>query len=165
MGEHVPIALGEDEAGAQLEGIAARFVLAVAGGLGCFAGGGIVPPPEMKEVALPEVRGFVGAALFVDQQGKGDPRLLAEEPSVVGVAQDDGGEGGASFLNLWLVIAQLRDMLPAEDSPVVAQQDQHNGLFFPQGTEADLLAIGIRECNGGEGGAQGVGTHGRDDTA
>ena len=41
MGENVPIAGGKDEAGAQLEGILAQFVLAVPGGLGLFAGGEI----------------------------------------------------------------------------------------------------------------------------
>ena len=103
----------------------------------------------MEEVTLPEVRGLVRAALFVDQQGEGDPRLLAEEAGVVGVAQADGGEGGAGFLDLRLVIAQLRDMVAAEDSPIVAQEDQHRGSVFPQRTEADFLAVWIREFNPG----------------
>ena len=80
----------------------------------------------------PEVRGSVGAALFVDEQGEGDPRLLAEGTGVVGTTQADGGKGCASLPYLWLVIAQLRNMEAAEDSPVVAQQDQHRGLLFPQ---------------------------------
>ena len=46
------------------------------------------------------------------------------------------------------MIAQLRDMLAAEDSPVVAQQHQHRGSFLPQCTEANLLAVGIRELKG-----------------
>ena len=164
MGENVQIAWGEDKAGAQLEGIFAQFVLTVAGGLGLVPGDEIIPSAEVEEVTLPEARGFVGVALFIDEQGEGDPRLLAEEASVVGVTQTDSGEGGAGFLDLLLVIAQLRNMVAAEDSPVVAQEDQHCGSVFPQGTQADCLAVGIREFNGGEGGAQGVGTHRRDDT-
>ena len=68
---------------------------------------------------------------------------------MVGVAQADGGEGGAGFLDLRLVIAQLRDMVAAEDSPIVAQEDQHRGSVFPQRTEADFLAVWIREFNPG----------------
>ena len=155
MGENVSIAGGEDEAGAQLEGILAQFVLTVAGGLSLLAGGEVVPPEEMEEVSLPEVRDLVGAALFIDQQGEGDLRLLAEEPGVVGVPKTDRGEGGASFLDLQLMIAQLRDMLAAEDSSIVAQEDEHRGSFFPQGPKADCLAVWIREFNGGEGGGVG----------
>ena len=165
MDEQVPIAGGEDEAGTQLEGIFAQGVLAVASSRGLFACGRIVPPQEVAQVGLPEVRGLVGAARFVDQQGEGDPGLLAEAAGVGGAAQPDGGKGGAGFLDLRLVVAQLRDMVAAEDSPVVAQHDQHRRSCFPQGAEADLPAIGIRELNGGEGGAQRVSTHGRDDTA
>ncbi len=164
MGENVPIAGGKDEAGAQLEGILAQFMLAVPGGHGLLASGEIVPPAEVEEVTLPEVRGLVRAALFVDQQGEGDPGVLAEEAGVVGVPQADGGEGGAGLLDLRLVIAQLRDMVAAEDSPVVAQEDQHRGSIFPQRTEANFLAVWIREFNGGEAGTQRVGTHRRNDT-
>ncbi|RUA03893.1 MAG: hypothetical protein DSY88_04460 [Candidatus Poseidoniales archaeon] len=53
------------------------------------------------------------------------------------------------------MIAQLRDMLAAEDSSIVAQEDEHRGSFFPQGPKADCLAVWIREFNGGEGGGVG----------
>ena len=66
MGKDVTIAGSEDEAGAQLEGILAQFVLAVAGGFSLLAGSEIFSSAQVEEVALPEVSGLVGAALFVD---------------------------------------------------------------------------------------------------
>ena len=53
VGENVPIAGREDEAGAQLERVLAQFVLAVASRLGLLAGGEIIPSEEVEEVALP----------------------------------------------------------------------------------------------------------------
>ena len=159
MDENVSIAGGEDEAGAQLEGILAQFVLTVAGGLSLLAGGEVVPPEEVEEVGLPEIRDLVSATLFIDQQGEGDPCLVAKKPSVVDVPKTDCGEPGTGFLNLRLMIAQLRDMLAAEDSSIVAQENEHRGSFFPQGPEADSLAVWVFELNGGKGGTQGVGGH------
>jgi len=54
------------------------------------------------------------------------------------------------------VIAQLRDMVAAEDSSVMTQEDQYRGFLFPQGAKADFVAVGIREFNGGEGSTQRV---------
>ena len=159
MGEHIPVAWSKDKAGAQLKGILAQFVLTVTGGLGLLAGGEVVPPEEMEEVGLPETRNLVSATLFIDQQGEGDPCLVAKEPSVVGVPKTDCGEAGTGFLDPRLMIAQLRDMLAAEDSSIVAQENEHRGSFFPQGPEADSLAVWVFELNGGEGGTQGVCGH------
>ena len=159
MGENVSIAWGEDETGAQLEGILAQFVLTVAGGLSLLAGGEVVPPEEVEEVGLPEVRDLVSATLFIDQQGEGNPCLVAKEPSVVGVPKTDCGEAGTGFLDPRLMIAQLRDMLAAEDSSIVAQENEHRGSFFPQGPKADCLADWVYEFNRGKGGTQSVGGH------
>ena len=159
MGEHIPVAWSKDKAGAQLKGVLAQFVLAVTGGLGLLGGGEVVPPEEVEEVGLPEIRDLVSATLFIDQQGEGDPCLVAKEPSVVGVPKTDCGEAGTGFLDLRLMIAQLRDMPAAEDSSIVAQENEHRGSFFPQGPEADSLAVWVFELNGGEGGTQGVCGH------
>jgi hypothetical protein len=40
-------------------------------------------------------------------------------------------------------LAQLRNMLTAEDSAVMTQKDQHHGLFGPQRAEANHLAIAV----------------------
>ena len=59
-----------------------------------------------------------------------------------------------------LVIAQLRDVLAAEDSAVVAKEDEDDGILFPEGAEADLLAEGVGESDAGETLAEGVGHDG-----
>ncbi len=43
------------------------------------------------------------------------------------------------------MFAQLRDVLAAEDSAVVAKKDENGGTVFPEGAEADLLAKGVWE--------------------
>ncbi len=159
MGEHIPVAWSKDKAGAQLKGVLAQFVLTVPGVLGLLAGREVVAPEEVEEVGLPEFRDLVRATLFIDQQGEGDACLVAKEPSVVDVPKANRGEAGTGFLNLRLMIAQLRDVLAAEDSSIVAQENEHRGSFFPQGPEADCLAVWVYEFNGGKGGAQSVDSH------
>jgi len=68
----------------------------------------------------------------VDQQGKVDAGSLAKHTGVVQVAQTDCGQGGSGLLELLLVLAQLRDMLAAENSAVVPKEDNHSGTFFPK---------------------------------
>jgi hypothetical protein len=43
------------------------------------------------------------------------------------------------------VFAQLRDVLAAKNSAIVAEKNNNGGLALPQRTQADFLAIGIRE--------------------
>jgi len=44
-----------------------------------------------------------------------------------------------------LVFAQLRDVLAAEDSAVVAKENQDGGIVFPERAEPDLLAESVGE--------------------
>jgi hypothetical protein len=43
-------------------------------------------------------------------------------------------------LELGLVFTQLRDMLPAEDSAIVAEENDHRRVQLPQRAEADRAA-------------------------
>ena len=132
MGESVDIAGAEYEGAAELEGIAAEFVLAVAGGAGAFAAFKIVATEEMEEVGFAEVGEFVGLAVIVDEEGEVDAGFLLEDAGVVSVAEADGGEGGMFFTESLLMFAQLRDVLAAEDSAVVAEEDEDSGIAFPE---------------------------------
>ncbi len=62
------------------------------------------------------------------------------------------------------MIAQLRDMVAAENSSIVAQEDKHRGSCLPKGTEADFPTVWIRESNWGKSCTQSVSTHQRYDT-
>ena len=162
VGEAVDVAGAEDERAAQLEGIEAEFVLAVAGGAGALAVFEIVASEEMENVGGFEIGDFVGLAVLVDEEGEVDAGFLLEDAGVVGVAEAYGGEGGVFFMEGWLVFAQLRDVLAAKDSAVVAKEDEDGGIRFPERAQADGLAEGIGERDIGELPAKGFGHDGHD---
>ena len=64
---------------------------------------------------------------------------------IVHVAQADGGERASCQGEFLFVLAQLRDKLAAEDSPIVAQEDEDGGSTFPQRAEANFLAARFGE--------------------
>ena len=78
-----------------------------------------------------------------------------KEAGVARIAEADGGEGRAFFAEGLLVFAQLRDVLAAEDSAVMAEEDEDNGVGFPERAEADLVAEGVGEKDVGESLAEG----------
>jgi len=98
--------------------------------------------------------------MLVDQEGEVDAGFLLEEAGVVGVAETDGGEGGALFTKGLLVFAQLRDVLAAEDSAVVAKEDEDGGICFPEGAEADGFAESVGEGDSCESLAESIGHEG-----
>ena len=91
MGEAVDIAGAEDEGATQLEGIAAKFVLALAGGFGVLAALEIVASKEVEDVGGLEIGDFVGLAMLIDEEGEVDAGFLLKEAGVVCVAEADGG--------------------------------------------------------------------------
>jgi hypothetical protein len=44
--------------------------------------------------------------------------------------------------------AQLRDLLAAEQSPKVADEDEHGGMFAPQRLEPDALPLWAGDLDG-----------------
>jgi hypothetical protein len=95
--------------------------------------------------------------MFVNEEGEVDAGFLLEDAGVLGIAEADGSEGGAFFAKGLLVFAQLRDVLAAEDSTVVAKEDEDGGVAFPEGAEADLLAECVGEDDVGKLLAEGIG--------
>lgn len=75
---------------------------------------------------------FVRQALVVDQEGELYAGLVTKEPRVAHVAQANHGKARAFLLELCFEFAQLRDVLSAEDSAVVAQENQHGWPALPQ---------------------------------
>jgi len=120
VGEEVDVAGAEDEAAAELEGILAEAPLTVAGSLSAFASFVVVAARQVQHRGRLEVGDVVGFAVVVDQKWEGDFALALEDLTVVGVAQADGSELRPRFFDLTRVVAQLRDVLAAEDSAVVA---------------------------------------------
>ena len=63
------------------------------------------------------------------------------------VAKADCRQHAAGFPNLVLMLAQLRDILTAEDSPVVSQEDNDSGVLLPQRAETNFTAASFRQHN------------------
>jgi hypothetical protein len=145
VGEAIDISRGEDEAAAELEGILAKFVLLVACGAGSLAALEIVAAKKVKEIGGSKVSDSVRLAFFIHEQGESDAGFFAEKAGIVAVAQANRGEGSAFVQEGLLVFAQLRDVLAAKDSAVMAKKHDDGGLALPQRTEANFPAVGVGE--------------------
>jgi len=131
MGKSIQVARAKDEASSQLEGVFAQFVLRVAGSLGASASLGVVASQQVQQIGALEFHGIVRFTLFVNEQREGDPGLVAKSARVDAVTKPDGGQGSAAVLEGLLVSAQLRDVLAAKDSAVMAQENEHSRLAEP----------------------------------
>jgi hypothetical protein len=142
--EEVFIARRKHKAAAELERIFSQAVLFVSGRLGAAAGLQIISTQEVEQRSVAQPDSFVGVAFVIDQKRELDTGFFAKEFGVARVAQSNGGQVGAFPLELFFEFAQLRDMLSAEDSTIVAKEDEHRWSALPQGTEARWIAVGVR---------------------
>ena len=156
MHEPILIPRGKHETGAELKRIIPQAVLPMAGSLRPGPGGRVVFAQQMKQVCRVQLRRFVSPPLGIDEKRKRDAGLVLERPGILHVAQPDGGQFGSSLFEFVLVLAQLRDMLAAEDSPVVPQENHHRGTFLPQRSEPNFAASGFRQDENCEPAAEGL---------
>jgi hypothetical protein len=154
VGEAIHVARTKDEAAAKLEWmfklewIFAESVLAVSGRLGALARPGVVGAEQVEEIRFAKSGGLVHLAAFVDEQGEGNLGLLAEVAGVISPAESDSGKVRSLLPESLLSVAQLRDMLTAEDSTPVAQKNDHRELVRPERAEPDGLAIDVGQSEG-----------------
>jgi hypothetical protein len=92
----------------------------------------IVPPQDVQQISHSQIRDSVRLSLFIDQQGKIDPRLFLKNSRVIPVAQADCRQLRTLIYKILLVFAQLRDMLSAKYSSIVPQKYYHRRLLLPQ---------------------------------
>lgn len=144
MHEDVYIAWAEDETSTQLQRVFAETVLTMTPLLGTLAGCEVVATGKVQQTDGFQADGLVSGTFLVDEEGEGDSGLLTESLGVVTPAQADGQDGGACFSYLLLVVTQLRDMLAAENSPIVAEEDDHRPRVLPIVAQTGNLAIWIR---------------------
>ena len=150
MGESIHVPRAEDKTAAQLERISPKFMLRVTCGFGASTSFGVVASQQMKQVGALEFHDGIGLALFVDEQREGDSRFLAESPGIGAIPKPHGSQVCPAIAKGLLMRAQLRDVLAAEDSPVMTQENHHCWLAYPQRTEPDFFAVYIRQCNHGK---------------
>lgn len=99
---------------------------------------------------MAQAKSFVSFAFVVDEKRELDASFFAEELGIAGIAQPDDSEVSAFLLELGFEFAQLRDVLSAKDSTVVAKEDHDGGSTLPQGAEASRIAIGVRKRDSGQ---------------
>lgn len=144
MDKEVLVAGRKNEAPAELQRIFSQAVLLVSGGLGTTAGLHVVSAQQVEQGSVAQPDSFVGHTLVVDQKREVDAGFFAKEPRIAHVAQPNHGQMSAFAMELCFEFAQLRDMLAAEDSTVVAKKDQDGRAVLPQRTKPRRIAIGVR---------------------
>jgi hypothetical protein len=140
----------ENKAAAELQRVLAEAVLFVAGSLGAAACLHVVTAQQVQQGSVAQANSFICHALFVDQERELDTGFFAEKPGIAHVAQPDGRNVCAFLFEFFFECAQLRDMLAAKNSTVVAQKDQDGWSALPQRTQAGCLALGIGQRNSGK---------------
>jgi hypothetical protein len=132
VGEAIDIPWPKDEAAAKLKGIQPKFMLTMTGSASAITAPEIVTAEYVKHIGDGQVGELVGLALFVDEQGEVDSRFFLENTRIVAVPEADGGKGSTFVDEGLLVFAQLRDVLAAKNSSIVAKKNNDRRLAFPQ---------------------------------
>jgi hypothetical protein len=148
--EEVFVSGRKHKAAAKLERIFAQAMLFVSCGLCPLAGLQVVFAKEVEQGSVAQAKRFIGFALVVDEKRELDAGFLAEKFGIAGIAQPNNSEMSAFLLELGFECAQLRDVLSAKDSTVVAKKDHDGRPVLPEGAEASWFAIGVREHDSGQ---------------
>jgi hypothetical protein len=120
MHEAIHVTGTKHEAAAELKWIFLDPMLPMPSSLGARTGLGVIAPEQMKKVRALQLCGAIGFAMLINEQWKINSGLLTELARKVGIAQTNGSQRGAPASDFFCVFAQLRDMLAAEDSTVMA---------------------------------------------
>jgi len=110
---------------------------------------GVIAAKQMKNVRGLETDGAVYFSFLINQERESNAGVFAKHAGIILVAQADRSEVHSGFQELLLMLAQLRDVLAAEDSPVVAEKDDHGLAVCPQRSETDLASIGVGQSDRG----------------
>lgn len=143
----VPVSWTEHETGSELERILAQAMLPVPGCASSRTRCAVVPPKNVQHVCRLQFSGLVSAAFFIYQQWERDSGFFPEQARIGEIAQADSGQLRTCCFEFILVLAQLRDVLTAEDSSVMTKENYHRRALLPQRPEAQLAVIGIRQCD------------------
>ncbi len=143
MNKVIHLSRTKDETASELEWILSHFVLAMSRSLRSLASQAIHFPEQMEQVPLFQLQSSVRLPLFIDQQRKFDTGFIPERSRIVGVSESDRSQSCPFAGEFILMLAQLRDVLAAEDSTVMAKEYHYGWALSPQRTEFELPAIDI----------------------
>jgi hypothetical protein len=124
----IHVAWPEDEATAQLKWILPQLYLPESPGLRALPRPCVVRTKQVQKIGGFQACCSIGEPFFIDQQGEFDSRFFPEQRGVARITQANGGQVSALALELSLVLAQLRDVLAAKDSTVMAKKNDHSRL-------------------------------------
>ena len=94
--------------------------------------------------------GSVRMHFRIDQQGKVQVLLVPKIRRVFGPSVADDHEVRTEFPYPCHHVAQLRNLLAAEQSPEVPDEDQNNGSILPESPEGNGVSRGIQHLNAGQ---------------
>ena len=160
MDELIYVAGREYKTSTQLQRVFAEFVLAVPAGFGAFAGLEVEFVEQVQQRRLFEFQGAVGKAVSIDQQREPDAGVFTEGAGVVASTQANGDQLRAFRPEFPFVVAQLRDVLTAEDSSVVAEKDHDRRTIGPERAQLLRVSIGVGKRDIGKPAAESC-VHGR----
>src|SRR5690348_15573717 len=103
-------------------------MLAMPSGLGAPPRRRVVRSKQVQQVTITQPRSPIGQSLLVYQQRKRDAGVFPEHPRVITVTKPDGRQVRPLRPEFRLVFAQLRNMLPAENSSIVPEKRQYTRL-------------------------------------
>jgi hypothetical protein len=132
MHVQVDVARSENKTSPELKWILARFVLMMSGCAGSFPRHCIVTAKNVQEGAAQQTRRSICLPLAVNQKRERDSAFLAKHLGIVRITQADGRQPGSFLAECSFMVAQLRDVLAAEDSSVVAKKGDHRGVVGPE---------------------------------
>jgi hypothetical protein len=141
----IDISRTEDETAAELKRVLPQSLLSVAGRPGAASCLRIIAAQQMQQIGFAQPGRAVSTALLVDQERELDARFLPEKTRVVPVSQPYGSQVRSFFFELVLMFTQLRDVLVAKNSPIVAKKDDRRRSAFPQRPESDFAPVSIRQ--------------------
>jgi hypothetical protein len=143
VGVAIDVAGTEDETSAELKWIFAQPVLAVAAGARTVSCHRILAAKEMQQRSRSKACCAIRLPLLVDEERERDASLLAEQAGVAPVAEPDRGEARAPVTKRVFVLAQLRDMLAAKHSAVVAEENDDCRAAGPERAELNRVAVTV----------------------
>jgi hypothetical protein len=150
MRVEIDVAGTENETAAELKWIRTQAMLSMAGGSSARPGFRVVTSKKVQQIRRLEAGRAVREPLRIYQQRKRDSGLLAKQAGVASVAKTDGCEIGALGPEFIFMIAQLRNMLAAKDSTVMAEEHDNGGTTFPQRAEPHFTLVCVGKRNSSE---------------
>ena len=135
----------EHETAAELKRVPSCALLLMACRAGAASRLRIIAAKQMQQVGFPQPNSAVSAALLIDEEREPDSVFLPEKTRVIAVSQTYGSQVRSFLFELVLMFTQLRDVLTAKKSTIVAKKDDHGRSAFPQRPEADFAPVSIRQ--------------------